>query len=245
MEHKIALITGASRGIGAAIARALGSSKFKVYGTATTNEGVLQISASLKQDAIEGQGMLLDIADPESISNLKSMMADLNSEPSVIINNAGITKDNLLIRMKHDEWNDVITANLLGVQQICKIFLRGMIKRRWGRIINISSVVGSIGNSGQTNYSASKAGLEGFSRSLATEVASRNITVNVISPGFISTDMTNKISLDSRDLIKRKIPLERFGTPEEVAEVVAFLSSDEANYITGENIHVNGGMYMS
>ena len=189
--------------------------------------------------------MLLDIADPESISNLKSMMADLNSEPSVIINNAGITKDNLLIRMKHDEWNDVITANLLGVQQICKIFLRDMIKRRWGRIINISSVVGSIGNSGQTNYSASKAGLEGFSRSLAIEVASRNITVNVISPGFISTDMTNKISLDRRDLIKRKIPLERFGTPEEVAEVVAFLSSDEANYITGENIHVNGGMYMS
>ena len=245
MEHKIALITGASRGIGAAIARALGSSEFKVYGTATTNEGVLQISASLKQDAIEGQGMLLDIADPESISNLKSMMADLKSEPSVIINNAGITKDNLLIRMKHDEWNDVITANLRGVQQICKIFLRDMIKRRWGRIINISSVVGSIGNSGQTNYSASKAGLEGFSRSLATEVASRNITVNVISPGFISTDMTNKISLDSRDLIKRKIPLERFGTPEEVAEVVAFLSSDEANYITGENIHVNGGMYMS
>ena len=245
MERKIALITGASRGIGAAIAWALGSSGFKIYGTATTNEGVSQISASLKQDAIEGQGMLLDIADPESISNLKSMMADLNSEPSVIINNAGITKDNLLIRMKHDEWNDVITANLLGVQQVCKIFLRGMIKRRWGRIINISSVVGSIGNSGQTNYSASKAGLEGFSRSLAIEVASRNITVNVISPGFISTDMTNKISLDNRDLIKRKIPLERFGTPEEVAEVVAFLSSDEANYITGENIHVNGGMYMS
>ena len=245
MEHKIALITGASRGIGAAIARALGSSGFKIYGTATTNDGVLRISASLKQDAIEGQGMLLDIADPESISNLKSMMADLNSEPSVIINNAGITKDNLLIRMKHDEWNDVITANLLGVQQTCKIFLRDMIKRRWGRIINISSVVGSIGNSGQTNYSASKAGLEGFSRSLAIEVASRNITVNVISPGFISTDMTNKISLDNRDLIKRKIPLERFGTPEEVAEVVAFLSSDEANYITGENIHVNGGMYMS
>ena len=245
MEHKIALITGASRGIGAAIARALGSAGFKIYGTATTNEGVLQISASLKQDAIEGQGMLLDIADPESISNLKSMMADLNSEPSVIINNAGITKDNLLIRMKHDEWNDVITANLRGVQQICKIFLRDMIKRRWGRIINISSVVASIGNSGQTNYSASKAGLEGFSRSLAIEVASRNITVNVISPGFISTDMTNKISLDSRDHIKRKIPLERFGTPEEVAEVVSFLSSDEANYITGENIHVNGGMYMS
>ena len=245
MERKIALITGASRGIGAAIAWALGSSGFKIYGTATTNEGVSQISASLKQDAIEGQGMLLDIADPESISNLKSMMADLNSEPSVIINNAGITKDNLLIRMKHDEWNDVISANLLGVQQICKIFLRDMIKRRWGRIINISSVVGSIGNSGQTNYSASKAGLEGFSRSLAIEVASRNITVNVISPGFISTDMTNKISLDNRDLIKRKIPLERFGTPEEVAEVVAFLSSDEANYITGENIHVNGGMYMS
>ena len=245
METKIALITGASRGIGAAIAMALGSSGLKIYGTATTNDGVELISSYLKQSGIEGSGMLLDVADYESISNLESMMASLNAQPSLLINNAGITRDNLLIRMSLNDWTDVIAANLHGVQRLSKVFLRNMIKRRWGRIINISSVVGSIGNPGQTNYSASKAGLEGFSRSLAVEVASRNITVNVISPGFINTDMTEKIPLDSRDAMKKRIPLERFGTPEEVAEVVVFLSSDQANYITGENIHVNGGMYMS
>ena len=245
METKIALITGASRGIGAAIAMALGSSGLKIYGTATTNDGVELISSYLKQNGIEGKGMLLDVADYESISNLEFMMASLSDRPSVLINNAGITRDNLLIRMSLNDWTDVFAANLHGVQRLSKIFLRNMIKRRWGRIINISSVVGSIGNPGQTNYSASKAGLEGFSRSLAVEVASRNITVNVISPGFINTDMTEKIPLDSRDAMKKRIPLERFGTPEEVAEVVVFLSSDQANYITGENIHVNGGMYMS
>ena len=245
METKIALITGASRGIGAAIAMALGSCGLKIYGTATTNDGVELISSYLKQSGIEGSGMLLDVADYESISNLESMMASLNAQPSLLINNAWITRDNLLIRMSLNEWTDVIAANLHGVQRLSKVFLRNMIKRRWGRIINISSVVGSIGNPGQTNYSASKAGLEGFSRSLAVEVASRNITVNVISPGFINTDMTEKIPLDSRDAMKKRIPLERFGTPEEVAEVVVFLSSDQANYITGENIHVNGGMYMS
>ena len=245
METKIALITGASRGIGAAIAMALGSSGLKIYGTATTNDGVELISSYLQQNGIEGNGMLLDVADYESISNLESMMANLSAQPSVLINNAGITRDNLLIRMGLNDWTDVIAANLHGVQQLSKIFLRNMIKRRWGRIINISSVVGSIGNPGQTNYSASKAGLEGFSRSLAVEVASRNITVNVISPGFINTDMTEKIPLDSRDAMKKRIPLERFGTPEEVAEVVVFLASEQANYITGENIHVNGGMYMS
>ena len=245
METKIALITGASRGIGAAIAMALGSSGLKIYGTATTNDGVELISSYLKQSGIEGSGMLLDVADYESISNLESMMASLNAQPSLLINNAGMTRDNLLIRMSLNDWTDVIAANLHGVQRLSKVFLRNMIKRRWGRIINISSVVGSIGNPGQTNYSASKAGLEGFSRSLAVEVASRNITVNVISPGFINTDMTEKIPLDSRDAMKKRIPLERFGTPEEVAEVVVFLSSDQANYITGENIHVNGGMYMS
>ncbi|MAJ87679.1 MAG: 3-oxoacyl-ACP reductase FabG [Cellvibrionales bacterium TMED148] len=245
METKIALITGASRGIGAAIAMALGSSGLKIYGTATTNDGVELISSYLKQNGIEGKGMLLDVADYESISNLEFMMASLSDRPSVLINNAGITRDNLLIRMSLNDWTDVFAANLHGVQRLSKIFLRNMIKRRWGRIINISSVVGSIGNPGQTNYSASKAGLEGFSRSLAVEVASRNITVNVISPGFINTDMTEKIPLDSRDAMKKRIPLERFGTPEEVAEVVVFLASEQANYITGENIHVNGGMYMS
>ena len=242
---KVALVTGSSRGIGAAIAMALGSSGLKIYGTATTNDGVELISSYLKQNGIEGKGMLLDVADYESISNLEFMMASLSDRPSVLINNAGITRDNLLIRMSLNDWTDVFAANLHGVQRLSKIFLRNMIKRRWGRIINISSVVGSIGNPGQTNYSASKAGLEGFSRSLAVEVASRNITVNVISPGFINTDMTEKIPLDSRDAMKKRIPLERFGTPEEVAEVVVFLASEQANYITGENIHVNGGMYMS
>ncbi len=245
MEPKIAFITGASRGIGAAIASSLGSSGFRIYGTATTPEGADGISAALARNGIEGHGLVLDLADPESIGKLESRMLVDKAKPSVLINSAGITKDNLLIRMKRDEWTDVIAANLHGVQSLCKLFLRDMIKSRWGRIINISSVVGIRGNSGQTNYSASKAGLEGFSRSLAVEVSSRNVTVNTISPGFISTDMTDKIPLESREAIKKRIPLERFGTPDEVAEVVVFLSSHEANYITGETIHVNGGMYMS
>ena len=245
MEPKIALVTGASRGIGAAIASSLGSSGYRIYGTATTPEGADGISAAFARKSIEGHGVVLDLADPESICNLKSRMSADKAKPSVLVNSAGITKDNLLIRMKRDEWTDVIAANLHGVQSLCKLFLRDMIKSRWGRIINISSVVGIRGNSGQTNYSASKAGLEGFSRSLAVEVSSRNITVNIISPGFISTDMTDKISLESREAIKKRIPLERFGTPDEVADVVVFLSSHEASYITGETIQVNGGMYMS
>ena len=245
MEPKIALVTGASRGIGAAIASSLGSSGYRIYGTATTPEGADGISAAFTRKSIEGHGVVLDLADPESICNLESRMSADKAKPSVLVNSAGITKDNLLIRMKRDEWTDVIAANLTGVQSLCKLFLRDMIKSRWGRIINISSVVGIRGNSGQTNYSASKAGLEGFSRSLAVEVSSRNITVNIISPGFISTDMTDKISLESREAIKKRIPLERFGTPDEVADVVVFLSSHEASYITGETIQVNGGMYMS
>ena len=245
MEPKIALVTGASRGIGAAIASSLGSSGYRIYGTATTPEGADGISAAFARKNIEGHGVVLDLADPESICNLESRMSADKVKPSVLVNSAGITKDNLLIRMKRDEWTDVIAANLHGVQSLCKLFLRDMIKSRWGRIINISSVVGIRGNPGQTNYSASKAGLEGFSRSLAVEVSSRNITVNIISPGFISTDMTDKISLESREAIKKRIPLERFGTPDEVADVVVFLSSHEASYITGETIHVNGGMYMS
>ena len=244
MAKRVALVTGASRGIGAAISEALGLSGINVYGTATSAVGAEKITKRFAEQGIEGSGVVLDITDISSIEILKVRMSDDHANPDILVNNAGITKDNLIMRMKNDEWGNVLETNLNAAFNISKTFIRHMVRNRWGRIVNISSIAGSIGNAGQTNYSASKAGLEGFSRSLAMELATRNITVNVISPGFITTDMTKNIPPSRQEMMLRGIPLGRFGSPEEVAGAVNFLVTDAGNYITGENIHVNGGMYM-
>ena len=245
MVRRVALVTGASRGIGAAISLALGLSGIKVYGTATSAAGATKITKFFEERCIEGSGVVLDITDVSSIEKLKALMNDHDANPDILINNAGITKDNLIMRMKADEWANVIDTNLNAVFNLSKTFLRHMVKNRWGRIVNISSISGSIGNAGQTNYSASKAGLEGFSRSLAMELSTRNITVNIVSPGFIATDMTKNIPSSRQEIMLKRIPLARFGSPEEVASTVNFLVTEAGNYITGENIHVNGGMYMA
>jgi 3-oxoacyl-[acyl-carrier protein] reductase len=241
---KIALITGASRGIGKAIALTLGRLGIRIAGTSTTEDGANSISKYLNQIGIEGRGYVLDVAEDESVASCVSKVVEEFGHPLIVVNNAGITRDNLLLRMKSAEWADVINTNLSSLYRINKIAIKGMTKARWGRIINISSVVGASGNAGQTNYSASKAGAEGFARSLAQEIGSRGITVNSVAPGFIQTDMTGMLSeAQVKDLLN-KIPLKRLGQPEEVAEVVAFLVSESAGYITGETIHVNGGMHM-
>ena len=241
---KIALITGASRGIGKAIALTLGRLGIRIAGTSTTEDGANSISKYLNQIGIEGRGYVLDVAEDESVASCVSKVVEEFGHPLIVVNNAGITRDNLLLRMKSAEWADVINTNLSSLYRINKIAIKGMTKARWGRIINISSVVGASGNAGQTNYSASKAGAEGFARSLAQEIGSRGITVNSVAPGFIQTDMTGMLSeAQVKDLLD-KIPLNRLGQPEEVAEVVAFLVSESAGYITGETIHVNGGMHM-
>lgn len=243
-SEKIALITGASRGIGKAIALTLGRLGIRIAGTSTTEDGANSISKYLNQTGIEGRGYLLDVAEDESVASCVSKVVEEFGHPLIVVNNAGITRDNLLLRMKSAEWADVINTNLSSLYRINKIAIKGMTKARWGRIINISSVVGASGNAGQTNYSASKAGAEGFARSLAQEIGSRGITVNSVAPGFIQTDMTGMLSeAQVKDLLN-KIPLKRLGQPEEVAEVVAFLVSESAGYITGETIHVNGGMHM-
>ena len=243
-SEKIALITGASRGIGKAIALTLGRLGIRIAGTSTTEDGANSISKYLNQTGIEGRGYVLDVAEDESVASCVSKVVEEFGHPLIVVNNAGITRDNLLLRMKSAEWADVINTNLSSLYRINKIAIKGMTKARWGRIINISSVVGASGNAGQTNYSASKAGAEGFARSLAQEIGSRGITVNSVAPGFIQTDMTGMLSeAQVKDLLN-KIPLKRLGQPEEVAEVVAFLVSESAGYITGETIHVNGGMYM-
>ena len=243
-SEKIALITGASRGIGKAIALTLGRLGIRIAGTSTTEDGANSISKYLNQTGIEGRGYLLDVAEDESVASCVSKVVEEFGHPLIVVNNAGITRDNLLLRMKSAEWADVINTNLSSLYRINKIAIKGMTKARWGRIINISSVVGASGNAGQTNYSASKAGAEGFARSLAQEIGSRGITVNSVAPGFIQTDMTGMLSeAQVKDLLN-KIPLNRLGQPEEVAEVVAFLVSESAGYITGETIHVNGGMHM-
>ena len=243
-SEKIALITGASRGIGKAIALTLGRLGIRIAGTSTTEDGANSISKYLNQTGIEGRGYLLDVAEDESVASCVSKVVEEFGHPLIVVNNAGITRDNLLLRMKSAEWADVINTNLSSLYRINKIAIKGMTKARWGRIINISSVVGASGNAGQTNYSASKAGAEGFARSLAQEIGSRGITVNSVAPGFIQTDMTGMLSeAQVKDLLN-KIPLKRLGQPEEVAEVVAFLVSESAGYITGETIHVNGGMLM-
>jgi len=244
-EGKVALVTGASRGIGEAIAKQLGAAGAVVVGTATSESGAKKIAERLEAEGVKGTGMVLNVTDAESVAAVLAEMKAQFGLPQILVNNAGITKDNLLMRMNDDEWMDVINTNLSSVYRLSKAVLRGMMKARWGRIINISSVVGAMGNAGQSNYAASKAGVAGFARSLAAEVGSRNITVNTVAPGFIDTDMTRALPDDQREQLLSKIPLGRLGQPEEIASVVSFLASDAGAYVTGETIHVNGGMYMA
>lgn len=245
LEGKIALVSGASRGIGAAIADQLGQQGATVVGTATTDAGAEAISRRLSEAGIRGQGMRLDVSDDASVEAVIAAIAAAFGPVTILINNAGITRDNLLMRMKTDEWDNVINTNLNSVYRLSKACLRAMMKARTGRIINIASVVGASGNPGQTNYSAAKAGMLGFTKSLAQEVGSRGITVNAVAPGFIDTDMTRDLPDAQRTMLLGHIPLGRLGRPEEIASVVAFLASDAAAYVTGETIHVNGGMYMT
>lgn len=243
-EGKIGLVTGASRGIGAAIADTLGAASCTVIGTATTDAGAEAISRRFAEKGIAGAGMSLDVTDGDSVAALLSSITKAYGAPQILVNNAGITKDNLLMRMSEDEWCDVINTNLSAVYRLSKACLRGMMKARWGRIVNISSIVGQMGNAGQSNYAATKAGVMGFARSLAKEVGSRNVTVNSVAPGFIDTDMTKGLPDDQKSAMLSAIPLGRLGQPEEIASVVKFLCSDDASYVTGETLHVNGGMYM-
>ena len=245
VEQRVALVTGASRGIGAAIADELGRSGISVVGTATTEAGAEKISQRFAEKNISGRGMVLDVGDSSSVEALLKAMAEEFAAPTILVNNAGITKDNILMPMKDDEWTDVVNTNLNAVFRLSKACVRAMTKARWGRIINISSVVGSMGNGGQSNYSATKAGVEGFARALAKELGSRSITVNSVAPGFIDTDMTKELPEANREAMLNQIPLARLGAPEEIAAVVSFLASEAAGYITGETIHVNGGMYMA
>lgn len=242
MDKNIALVTGASRGIGRAIAEQLASDGFFVIGTATSDQGAEAI-ASYLGDA--GTGLKLNVADPDSIDTVIKAINDEFGTPTVLVNNAGITRDNLLMRMKDDEWDDIITTNLSSVFRMSKAVLRGMMKARTGRIINISSVVGATGNAGQTNYAAAKAGIVGFSKSLAKEVGSRGITVNTIAPGFIDTDMTRELADEHKQTLLSAIPLGRLGEAQEIAHAVSYLASERAGYITGETLHVNGGMFMA
>ena len=245
LANEVALVTGASRGIGKAIAAALGSKGATVVGTATSAGGAQAISDSLAASGVEGAGKVLNVTDPDSI---ESMMKDIQAEygaPTVLVNNAGITRDNLLMRMKDDEWNDVIETNLTSAFRMSKACLRGMMKAKHGRIITITSVIGATGNPGQSNYAATKAGVIGFTKSLAREIGSRGITVNAVAPGFIDTDMTRALPQQQRDALLEQIALGKLGAVEDVANAVVFLASADAAYITGETIHVNGGMYMS
>lgn len=239
-----ALVTGAGRGIGRAIALRLGAAGMTVIGTATTPAGAEAIGAAFEARSIRGRGMTADVGSDESAAELVAAVEAEHGAPFVLVNNAGVTRDNLLMRMKPEEWETVLNTNLGSMYRLCRACLRGMTRARRGRILNISSVVGASGNPGQTNYAASKAGIEGFTRSLAREIGSRGVTVNAVAPGFIDTDMTRALSEPQREALLARIPLGRLGRPEEVAEVVAFLASEAGGYITGETVHVNGGMYM-
>ncbi|AJJ23276.1 TPA: 3-oxoacyl-ACP reductase FabG [Yersinia enterocolitica] len=240
-EGKIALVTGASRGIGRAIAELLAERGARVIGTATSEKGAEAISAYLGD---QGKGLMLNVVDPASIESVLATIRAEFGEVDILVNNAGITRDNLLMRMKDEEWQDIIDTDLTSVFRLSKAVMRAMMKKRFGRIITIGSVVGTMGNAGQVNYAAAKAGLIGFSKSLAREVASRGITVNVVAPGFIETDMTTALTDDQRAGILAQVPANRLGQAKEIASAVAFLASDEASYISGETLHVNGGMYM-
>ncbi|MCU7917358.1 MAG: 3-oxoacyl-ACP reductase FabG [Candidatus Thiodiazotropha sp. (ex Dulcina madagascariensis)] len=244
LENEIALVTGASRGIGAAIADGLAEAGAKVIGTATSEAGAQAIKARIQGAGREGSGMVLNVADQASIDNLIQTLSEAFGNPTILVNNAGITRDNLLMRMKDDEWESIINTNLSSVYRLSKAVLRGMMKARKGRIINISSVVGVMGNAGQTNYAAAKAGIHGFTRSLAREVGSRGITVNSVAPGFIETDMTKELPEAQRKSLEAAIPLQKMGQPEDIASAVLFLAGESGRYITGETLHVNGGMYM-
>ncbi len=241
MTKQIALVTGASRGIGKAIAERLADDGFFVIGTATSDAGAEAISLYLGD---KGKGFKLDVSDAVSIADVLKVISDDFGTPHVLVNNAGITRDNLLMRMKDDEWDDIINTNLTSVFRMSKAVLRGMMKAKPGRIINISSVVGSTGNAGQANYAAAKAGMVGFAKSMAKEVGSRNITINTVAPGFIDTDMTRELNDDIKNALLGSIPLNRLGDAKEIAHAVAFLASEGASYITGETLHVNGGMFM-
>lgn len=245
LQGQIALVTGASRGIGAAIAQELGKQGAIVVGTATTQNGAEQISVALKDAGIKGTGLALDVNNSEQIQNTLKTIAELYGDVSILVNNAGITKDTLLMRMTDDDWNDVVSTNLGSVYRMSQAVLRPMMKARTGRIISISSVVGHMGNAGQTNYAAAKAGMAGFTKSLASEVGSRNITVNCVAPGFIDTDMTRSLPEEHKNALLQHIPLARLGQDKEIAAAVVFLASPSAAYITGETLHVNGGMYMA
>lgn len=245
LQGKVALVTGATRGIGQAIALELGRQGAVVIGTATSPSGAERIAETLRENAIQGAGLVLDVGSSESVATTLEHIQQHLGQPLILVNNAGITRDNLMLRMKDDEWFDVINTNLNSLFRLSKAVLRGMTKARWGRIINIGSVVGAMGNGGQANYAASKAGLEGFGRALAREVGSRAITVNAVAPGFIDTDMTRELPEAQREALLTQIPLGRLGQAEEIAKVVAFLASDGAAYVTGATIPVNGGMYMS
>ena len=242
MQGKIALVTGATRGIGRAVAEELASKGAFVIGTATSEKGAESISAYLGE---KGRGLVLNVADQASIDAVLEYIKQEFGDIDILVNNAGITRDNLLMRMKDEEWFDILQTNLSSVYHLSKAMLRTMMKKRFGRIINIGSVVGSMGNAGQTNYCAAKAGLIGFSKALAKEVASRGITVNVVAPGFIATDMTGVLSEELKNNLLTQIPAGRLGEPKDIAKAVAFLASDDAAYINGTTLHVNGGMYMS
>ena len=244
LENEIALVTGASRGIGASIASKLGQAGATVIGTATSENGADAISERIQAAGLKGKGMVLNVSDQASIDALMEAISAEFGSPSILVNNAGITRDNLLMRMKDDEWDDIINTNLSSVYRLSKAVLRGMMKARKGRVINISSVVGTMGNAGQANYAAAKAGIHGFSRSMAREVGSRGITVNSIAPGFIETDMTKELPETQRKQLEANIPLQHLGQPEDVANAVLFLAGESGRYITGETLHVNGGMYM-
>ena len=245
LDGKIVLVTGATRGIGKAIALTMGKAGATVIGTATSEAGANNVSQMLDDEKISGKGFMLDVTDNDQISKLDETIKKDFGSVDILVNNAGITRDNILIRMKEDEWEDIINTNLSSIYKMSKSVLRGMIKKRSGRIISITSVVGAMGNAGQTNYSAAKAGIIGFTKSLAREVGVRGVTVNAIAPGFIETDMTDSLPQDQKEALASQIPMGRLGTVDEVAQTVLFLAGDGGSYITGQTLHVNGGMYMA
>jgi 3-oxoacyl-[acyl-carrier protein] reductase len=242
LNEKISLITGASRGIGEAIMLTLGKNGSFVIGTATSEKGAEAITQNLKDNGIDGKGMVLNVADDESIENTLKEISEIGAI-DILVNNAGITRDNLLMRMKDDEWDDIMQTNLRSVFKMSKAVLRGMMKKKSGRIISIASVVGAMGNAGQTNYSAAKAGIMGFTKSLAREVGSRGITVNAIAPGFIQTAMTDALPQEQKDALASQIPMGKLGTSQNIADGVLFLAGDGGEYITAQTLHINGGMY--